>query len=222
MVLVALALLQEETTQAHMFLDQLVRTDPQVIEGCPSGLVAFLMMESVADESVDHERTLDRMFAQLPASLSWLSEQRDWAVARGYLWKGLRAALWERDQAGRAWMERAVECRAAVDREFLQFLTSHLLNHEHEFGSEAALAALARVGSCVERVAGRRTAARLRGSYFVNRAFDDYRAGRLASVPGLVLRAAASDPSHLANRGVVAILVRSAAQLARPSRNAPE
>lgn len=222
MVLVSLALLQEETKQAHEFLDQLAGTDPRVVEGHPAELVAFLMMESVADESADHERALQRMFAQLPSSLSRLGGQRDWAVARGYLWKGLRAALWERDEAARAWAERAVERRAALDEEFVRFLTSHLLNHRHELGPHAALAALARVCTCVERVAGRRAAGRLRGSYFVNRAFDDYRAGRLGEVPGLVLRAVGSDPSHLANRGVMAMLLRSVAQKAGRSGKAPE
>lgn len=222
MVLVSLALLQEETTQAHAFLERLVHATPSVVEGDPCELVEFLMMESVADESADHERTLQRMFAQLPASLTRLSGQCGWAVARGYLWKGLRAVLWDRVEAGRAWVTRAVECGAAIDEPFVQFLTSHLLNHEHEFGQEAALAALARVGAGVELVAGRSGAGRLRGSYFVNRAFENYRGGKPASVPGLVLRAAASDPSHLANRGVVAMLVRSALQAVLPFRSAPE
>ena len=107
MVLVSLALLQNEVPLAHEFVDELVGRDRSVLEGHPCELMSFLMMESVADDSLDHESLLRDMVSRLPASLAFLSSQLEWAVARGHLWKGLRAALWEPLDAGRAHLARA-------------------------------------------------------------------------------------------------------------------
>jgi glycosyltransferase involved in cell wall biosynthesis len=222
MVLVSLALMQEETRNAHDFLRQLVEVDPSCTEGDPCPLVSFLMMESVANDSVDHEQMLERMLAQFPASLGRLSGQHEWAVGRGYLWKGLRAALWERLDDGRRWIDRARESRAAIDEEFVQFVTSHLLDYEHEYGRETTLAALDRVASCLERLGPRRAAGWISGSYMFNRAFAAYHGGRVAEVPSLVMRGVVRAPAYLANRGVLKMLARSVAQSIVSSRNAAE
>lgn len=220
LVVASLALLQEETTLAHDFLHELLRIDPSVTDGRPCELVTFLLMESVADDGLDHEMLLQRMFAQLPPDLASVTTQQDWAVARGHLWKGLRAALWDRVEEGQAHITRAAELGADLDHEFRQFLTSHLLNHAEELGAEAASAALERLASCVRKVGGPSAARRLKGCYQVTRAFQEYRGGDPARVPGLVARALANDPSYLANRGVLAILLRSLART-RPRRELP-
>jgi hypothetical protein len=215
MVVASLALAQRETPLARTFLERIAGTDPAVLEGSPCELVSFLMMESVADDSLDHERVLQDMFAGLPESMAVLTSQREWAIGRGYLWRGLRAALWDRVPEAQMHMRRAVEYRAAIDRTFVDFLTSHLLNHEHVFGEQAAVAALQRVTSCLRTVGGRRVAGRIEGAYLVNRAFERYHRGELAGVPGLVVRAIAKDPRHAANRGVTSILLRSVVRTKR-------
>ena len=220
MVVASLALLQEETALAHDFLRDLVRIDPSVVEGRPCELVAFLMMESVADHRLDHELLLRRMFAQLPPDLAAVTTQLGWAVARGHLWKGLRAALWDRVEDGQVDIAKAAELGAELGHEFDQFLTSHLLNHAEEFGAQAASAALERLASCLRLVGGRSAAGRLKGCYQVTRAFEEYRGGDPARVPGLVARALANDPAYMTNRGVLAMLLRSIARI-QPNRQPP-
>ena len=97
MVIVSLALIQNETELAQKYVRELVELSPSVLEDTPCELVEFLLSESIADENVDHEVLLKQVFAQLPQGLAWLSLQYDQSVACGYLWKGIRAIIWGQD-----------------------------------------------------------------------------------------------------------------------------
>lgn len=211
MVIVSLALIQEETQLAQKYALELVQLDPSVLAGTPCELVDFLLNESIADESPNHELLLRKIFAQLPSEITRLSAQYDWAVARGYLWKGIRAIMWDRPEDGRAHFARAVEWHAEIDEHLMQLITHHLLGFENEFGPEATETVLRKLIPYLKQVGNGRSARRLAGSYSVNRAFQDYRAGEYAQVPRKVMRAVANDPAYLANRGVMAILLRSIA-----------
>lgn len=209
MVLVSLALLQQEIPLAHEFVDELVRREPSVLEGQPCDLMSFLMMESVADDSLNHEALLGQMVSRLPPSLAFLSSQLDWAVARGHLWKGLRATLWERLETGHTHLVRAADLQAGIDSSFIQFVTSHLLDYERELGGDAARAALERLADGFRHVGGQRAARQFKGAVFVNQAFHNFHAGDVTAVPGAVARAVFNDPSHLTNRGVLSMIARS-------------
>jgi hypothetical protein len=140
-----------------------------------------------------------------------LSSQRDWAVGRGWLWKGIRAVLWGRETDGRAHFARAIALGAGVDDSLMQLATYHLLRYETEFGTDAVMRALSALSPLINRVAGR-GGDRLEGSYLVNRAFERYHASEYRMVPGIVLRALRNDPSYLMNRGVLSIFLRSMAK----------
>jgi hypothetical protein len=209
MVIVSLALMQGQTEFGQECVRRLVAIDPSVVDGYPGELLSFLLMESIADETVDHAALLREMLVQLPPELAWLSARYDWAVGQGYLWKGTRAVLWNRPQAGAAHFARAGELCAEIDNPFIGFVTQHLLNYAQEFGAEAAASAIDRLMPHFAQIGGRRSANRLRARYLVNRAFQAYRAGDYTEVPGEVVRGVASDPSYLGNRGLISILVRS-------------
>lgn len=209
MVLVSLALMQHETGLARAFVRELARTAPTVLEGHPSALVSFLMMESVADDRLDHEALLREMMDQLPPELAWLEGQLAWAEARGHLWKGLRSLLWERTAPGHAHLARAADLHAGFDAPFTQFVTSHVLTYERAFGSSAGRSALDRVADGVRQVGGRRCARRFKASVLVNQAFERFHAGVTAGVPKTVARALVNDPSYVTNRGVLSMAVRS-------------
>ncbi len=208
MVIVSLALIQHETELAHKYTRDLVALDPSVIEGNPCELVDFLLWECIADESVNHEVLLRQVFAQLPPELAWLSSQYAWCVARGYLWKGIRAIMWGRLEDGRAHFARAQELRAEMDEKLFQLITYHLLGYEKEFGHKAAVAVIVNLVPYLDRLA-RRSGKKLKGSYLINRAFEAYRAGEYKQVPAKVIQAIWDDPSYLRNRGVLSILLRS-------------
>lgn len=108
-VIVSLALIQNETELAHKYIRELVALDPSVVQGNPCELVEFMLSECIADENVDHAVLLHQVFAQFPPELSALSTQYDWAVARGWLWRGIRAVIWGREADGRAHFARAVK-----------------------------------------------------------------------------------------------------------------
>jgi Glycosyl transferase family 2 len=209
MVLVSLALLQAETDLARVFADELLQCDASVLQGQPSELMSFLMMESVADNALDHEMVLREMLDRLPPALAQQRSQQEWAVARGYLWKGLRNVLWDRMDPGRVHLARAAGLHAEVDTLFTQFVTSQLLNFEMAFGQPDARAALERVADGFRMVGGARCARQFKASVLVNQAFRRFHSGDVADVPRTVATALLNDPSYLTNRGVLAMTVRS-------------
>ena len=214
MVIVSLALMQKETETAQKYLQKLVTLDPSVVQGSPCELVQFLLSELITDDSVDHETVLKTMFAQLPKELQFLSSQLAWATQRGFLWKGIRAVMWDRLDDGRVYFKRAAELNAVVDEPLLQLTTYHLLGYEHERGSDAALNVLANLRPFLNQLA-KRGGDKLESSYLVNRAFENYRKGEYKRVPGKVLQAWTRDLSYIFNRGVLSIFVRSMLRVAR-------
>lgn len=214
MVIVSLALMQNETAVAQKYLRRLVGLDPAVIQNFPCELVEFLLSELIIDDSLDHEAMLTTMFAQLREELPQLADQYDWTVQRGFLWKAIRAMIWSRPEAAQGYFEQAIQRRARVDEPLMQLTTYHLLGLEHEHGLNAALQALTDLRPWLNRVASS-AGDRLEGSYLVNRAFDDYRQGRFKPVPGKIWRAWLREPAYLRNRGVWSVFLRSLFRAAR-------
>ncbi|MFN8062872.1 MAG: glycosyltransferase family A protein [Vicinamibacterales bacterium] len=206
--LAALALAQEESPLAEALLLELVEANPTVLQGDPAELVRYLTVFSVADERENHEALIARLFAQLPKALRSISGQSNWAVARGYLWKATRAALWGRLDVARASIGRAAALRATIDDQFLGFLTSHLLNYEVASGASLGLAALQRVADCL-RTCDPTSARHLEGSYLVNQAFMRDRVESRPDTARLLVKAICKNPAYLANRGVASVLARS-------------
>ena len=211
-VIVSLALIQNETGLAQKYIRELMELDPAVLGGNPCEFVDFMLNESIADESVDHKELLNRMSNQLPQELNWLAPQFDWAVGRGWLWKGIRAVIWDRLTDARRHFSRAVELHAGIDENLIQLITYHLLGHEKEFGTDAVLKVLSNLSPFLNRVT-KSGSVRLEGSYLVNRAFENYRNGKYKKVPALILRACKDDPSYIRNRGVLSIFLRSVSRI---------
>jgi hypothetical protein len=213
------ALAQEETALGQSFVREAVRLNPSLVAGEPCPLVSFLATQSAVGGGLDMERHLQKIFDQLPPDMKGLSTQLKWAVGRGYLIWGTRAMLWNRYAEGRQALARAASWGASLDERFIQTLTHQLVSHQRECGAEATQEAIQNMAPDLEKVGGRRSVRRLKGCYSVNRAFQSYRAGEYALVPGRVVHAVRNDPTYLLNRGVLSILMRSLVG-PRPRRDA--
>jgi glycosyltransferase involved in cell wall biosynthesis len=211
MVLVSLAFIQGETDLGQEYLRDLVRIDPGVLEGAPCELVEFLMLESIADASLDHEDLLRSIFAQIPAEYSDLASQYDWAVARGYLIKGIRAMIWDQLEKGSAYLHKAKELGAVVDERFLRDLAYQLSSYETEMGSQATQHCFQALTPYLEAMGARQSIRAMKGQYFADKAFQLYRAGNSAETPAHILQAIRNHPAYLTNRGMVKMLLRSIA-----------
>lgn len=207
--IISLALIQEETALAHQFLAQLVDVAPDVVKGCPCGLVTFLLSSCIEDDSLDPEMILRRMFAQIPPFIR-VSSQYNWALKRGWLWKAARAFIWGRQEAGQSYFDKAIELGSPADGIFLEQVTDQLIAYSKEFGNEEVLRILSDLAPYLNRLSGR-AGSNLKSTYLVNIAFDRYHSGNRKSVPALVFEALLGDPSYITNRGVLSILMRSLA-----------
>ncbi len=209
MAVMSLALIQGEAELGRQFVRDLVRLDPSVLQGEPCELLDYLVQECIADDSLDHAEVLSRVLDQLPPEAAALAARQRWAVARGCLWRGIRAVMWGRPDDGRRHLQRASALGAEIDDSVLGPVTHHLLDQRVECGAEVVEGVLDELVPGLDRLGSARPGTRLKALYLVNCAFESYRGGRYRDVPGHVFRALASDPSHLRNRGVVSMLARS-------------
>lgn len=211
LLLSVIAFAQDDTTLGQEVCLEAVRRNPVFARGFPNPLVDTLVSFSIVDDSLEHEPLLRRMINQLPADLALSEDQCHWAVAQSYLRRGARSIMWKRVEDGRAHFERAAALSAQIDEPFLRSLTARLLDYETEFGPEATQDILQNLSPCLENIGGRSQVRWLNGHYWVNKAFQNYRAGKCTQVPNQVMRALVNDPHYLTNRGVLAILFRSLA-----------
>lgn len=203
------ALAQDQTAIGQELLREAVRLKPSIIEGTPCKLVEHLLICSIDDKNQNHETHLKRIFAQLPPEMMRISPQYCWAVARGHLLRSAREFVWGDHEDAQRCFNNAVEIGAQTDEAFILILAYNLMNYETEFGADAANATLQRLTERLEKLGNRAVAQSLKGCYSASQAFNCYRAGKYKSVPKKVMRAIASDPAFLTNRGLISILLRS-------------
>jgi glycosyltransferase involved in cell wall biosynthesis len=203
------ALAQNETGLGQDLMRRVVRLNPNVLVGAHCDLINELVWQSVADDSADHAQILRQVLDQLPGEMAGVADQFAWAVARGYLIKGMRAMIWDRAPAGRAYFDQARARGARLDAEFAHLLGFRLASYEMEFGAAATQTALANLEPVLKRIGGWWWLRKFKGYFWIDGAFEKYRAGEYAHVPRRVARAIANDPRYLLNRGVLAIFWRS-------------
>lgn len=213
-----LALVQQEFDLGYELLSEALALRPALTQGAPCELVEFWTATSAADKRMELESLLERLMrplssrAQLRAELAPLAEQYEWALGRGYLFKGANAALWDQPQEAQQYFERAALHHARIDETFVQGLTTRLMDYEAEFGAAATREVLHRLTPHLEKIGGRTSPRRVLGNYWIQRAFASYEAGERDRVPGSVLRGVVNNPKYLSNRGVGAILLYSLVQ----------
>lgn len=207
------AFVQEETGLGQEYVRKAVHLHPPLINGEPCGLTKFLLIYSIDDEDASHEALLGKIFDQFPSELATVSHQYRWAVSHGYLLKGTRAVMWDRQEDGRRYFDQAVRLGAQIDEPVMQTVTAQLLDYEVEFGADATDKVVRDLAQCLERIDSRDSVRLLRGRYLLNRAFRSYRTGEYGRVPGDVFQAVIRNPKYLANRGVLSILLRSTANM---------
>jgi glycosyltransferase involved in cell wall biosynthesis len=200
---------QNEVELGRKYLREAVRIKPTILDGDPSELLEFLVMYCIDDEPTDLSGLMKRIFGQLPLEMTAVAKRCHWALARGYLLRGIRDLMWNRPEEADINFSRAAQLHAHLDEALIQSTTYQLLAYENEFGLDATQPVLQKLSLHLGRVAGRRHSSHLKGSYLVNHAFQHYHDGLYSDVVRTVLRTLAADPSYFANRGVISILFRS-------------
>jgi hypothetical protein len=141
--------------------------------------------------------------------MAWLADHHDSAIARGYLLKGTRAIMWDRPQEEHCNLAKAIELQAEIDEPFVREVIHQLLTYEIEFGAQATQEVVRDLAHFIQEVGDSNSVRSFRGIYWFNRAFHSYRSKEYTKVPIRVSRAVFNNPGYLANRGLLAILLRS-------------
>jgi glycosyltransferase involved in cell wall biosynthesis len=204
-----IAFLQDDTALGQEYCLSAVSKNPSILTGNSSKLIDTLIYYSIVDDSKPHEQILRKIMDQLPSEFAGLDDQYEWAVARGYLLRGLRAIIWGRNQQGHDHFMQAIQMGAQVDQALFARIIAQLLDFEAEFGPDATQDVIQSLSIFLEKIGGRHLLRRLNGSFFINQAFRSYKVGNYPNTVNTVIKAAAEDPKFLSNRGVLSILFRS-------------
>jgi glycosyltransferase involved in cell wall biosynthesis len=202
--------LQGEFETGRQLISAAVRLNPALLHGTPPALVNDLIVDSIDDEGANHETVLRDIFENLPRELSGLAEYHAWAVTRGYLMQGVRAVMWERSVDAGDYFSRITSIESQLDDGFLQWLTSHLLSYETEFGTAAAMGIIERLARRLRKLGAPITLeGKLKGYFFVNRAFENFQKGHYRRAQASVIRALLNYPMYMKNKGLLSVFMHS-------------
>ncbi|RPI29588.1 MAG: glycosyltransferase family 2 protein [Acidobacteria bacterium] len=208
-VLMYHAFCQRRADEGQWFLRESVRLKPDITHGHPNEVLSFLADYAVTDVSVDHEKLLLEIAEQMTTETRLSSSDVAWAVARGFLIKGVRAMIWGPTSQGEEYLKRAEVLHAQLDQPFLRRVVRQLVGCAEEFGAKAADEVLDRLVPHLQRIGGRANTRWLIGCYSVNRSFRLFSQRNYPASARLVLRAVRNDVSYARNRGVLSVLIRS-------------
>jgi len=207
------AYMQEEFELGRKFLKQAIGLTPGFfMDGDPSQFLSSWILwisAGTVDFVRSHEEILQSIFENLPGELQHLEKNRDWAIARSYLLKGLHTMIWGKRDDAKSFIETALEKGGIVDEPALNMLSDELLNYEAELGSTASQQVIDNLSNLLTKLNRQDKSKFLIGFYAQNRAFRNYHIGRFDSVPNDVARAVKADFKYLLNKGVLSILFRS-------------
>jgi glycosyltransferase involved in cell wall biosynthesis len=204
------AYLQGEYDTGREFLRETVRLNPWLMEGKPPHLITDLVIDSMDDEDKSLEYLLQRIFENLPQELDFLKQYHPWAVTRGYLMQGIRAVMWNRPADANAYFSRVSSTESQLDHAFMQWLVSHMLAYEAEYGLQAVMNVLSQIASGLERLGAKSVRRTVLAEFFTARAFDAQQWGKKHRVWSSMTGVLANEPSRLwTNRGLIAAFIHA-------------
>jgi len=209
MALIYHAFIQDLTNLGQEYTHNLVNANPAVLMGNPCPLVDFFVIGSASDESCDHASILQKLFSQFPPLPVDITDQLNVGIGKGYLIKGVRAVIWEREQAAVSHFNKAAEIRAKFSKPHLGKIAKHLVDYEVEMGDEALQATLTRLLPYLKQHCSPGHLRWFLGNLAVNRGFENFRHQQYQRVAGNVWNAILNEPKYMFNRGILSMLVRS-------------
>jgi hypothetical protein len=207
-ILSFIAFSQNETSLGQELIRKAVELDRRFFAKDLNKYIMFLVRSSVRNGG-DHEMIIQTVIPQLPPEFGWEDHYTGFAIGYGYLLNWARDFLWGRIDTGIQNFAEARSYGLEPDERFLDLLAADLLNHESEFGSVSAQKVLDLFVSHLTASGNSAEARKLIGDYRINMAFRQHTAGEHRKVIPNALHAIRSDPSYLANRGVLSMLFRS-------------
>ena len=113
------ALIQDEINLGQEIIQEVIRLDPSWLSGSPTRLLEHFLSFTIKDDSRNHKELLKTIIQNLPSEAQGISKEYDWAVARGYLRKGVRAIIWDRYEEGQEFFCQAKKHGACIDEPFI-------------------------------------------------------------------------------------------------------
>lgn len=206
----AIAFTQNDSEIGKEYCRAAIRLNPSLLDGRPPKIAEILVNYGIFDDGKDHEELLRSLFRHLPDELQPLTKHgEDWAVARGFLLKGIRAIMWDQLEEGREYFAQATARGAKMNNSLATEISVQLDNYEKEFGINSTQHVVQNLSSFLNKIENPNGARWSRGLHLLNQAFLSFDTGQYAKVPSYVMQAITLKPAFLRNRGVIKILYLS-------------
>lgn len=203
------ALAQGETDLGQEIIREISLLDETFANRHSPRLTTALFNYFIRDESLDHESLLPEVYRRLPAPLAVTDGEIGTLVAKGYLLKGTRSALWGDGDTAAKYLARAFELGASPDENYRMTVAAQLAVYESGLGARAAADMANRLIEQLARYGGPGRARKVAGHLFADQALACYRRGEFPRALRAAGRAFYNHPGYLANRGLLSVALRS-------------
>lgn len=205
------ALIQEETELGQQLILDSVKANPSLLKNKPNELTNFILIYSIDEETLNHEILLKRIRSQLPPEIDSHFDRQ--VAAQGYLLKGIRAVMWDRESQGNIYLDKAIKLNAKVDRLILETTVLQLMAYKSFYGKTKTKKLKNQLELCFERCNGKNGARLFRGFYSHYHAIENYKCKRYRQAINNALWALYFTPKRTVNRGLLSIIVKSSFRL---------
>lgn len=151
---------------------------------------------------------IGKIIGQLSPEFAWMSAYLNKSIARGYFYKAVDEFAFGRLDNARKSMVQAYAHGLSLTESDLMKALSILSDHEKVYGFEAVkpiVKNLSQLGKFIDR----KKLNRIRSTWFINRAFAQYRENNYRTVPQKVIDALLISPAYILNPGVSSIFFKS-------------
>ena len=199
--------IQGDTSSGQQHLKEAWKLDKSLLNNSQNYL-NHLVWSSIRNGE-KHEEILRDIIKQLPTELSWISENGDLAVGKGFLLCGFRDALWGRLMEAKIHFHRASRLNTELNESIIHEITDQLINYESEYGLVASRRVIHNMQICTEGLEYNKWLRYLKSNYSLVLAFQFFQAKEYTKVFSEVIQAVVKNPSILRNRGVISIFAKS-------------
>ena len=206
------AFIGNQTSDGQELARRAIRADRSLLDGQADEFLEPLV-EAILFCEEEVESVIRRVFSQLPPELAWITQYTRKVIANTLLQRGIAGALYGREKQAEIDFVNSAMFGIELQGDRMQKILSQVLDYEATFGSDATRRAINVIGQNLKNIGLYKEGKWLKGTHFINRAFDNFQKGRNDLVISDVRSAVFSRPSFLLNSGVLSISLRSLRKL---------
>lgn len=203
------AFIRNKTLDGQKFIREAVHADRSILNDQAKMLLEQLISLCLTTDD-DIGSYINQVFSQLPSELQWITQYHQIVIAKVYLLRGVADILYGRANQAELKFRKSAAHGIQLENQLMLEILAQVSAYEEAFGPHDAQAAVHTIGKKLIVIGKRNEAGWLVGTFFINRAFNNYQEKQYDLVLPDVFNAINFQPKFLLNPGVISIIFRSA------------